>query len=349
MDDNSARYVIQTAQNDFERARRKAFLNDLISTLSRKPNWLLSFEEVQNTLSIKGQHYRGMEEVPVSSIIGSVDRYHDFDRRFLPTQTSTRPRWESIDRAALNLVTLPPVQLYKVGDAYFVKDGNHRVSVAKEKGMLYIDAEVIECDTNVPLQPDTDPRDLIRMAEYARFLEQTDLDKLRPGSNITFTSLGRYDVLLEHISAHRWYMGIDQDRPIEWQEAVLDWYDNIYLPVARIIEKDSILKDFPRHTPGDLYLWIMDHRWYLREDAGHDVGPEAAAHSYDEHHASWTRKVVRSLRRLESAATRPLVVSAKGIGRALRAVGRKDEDVEGAEEGRVEEEAVDSDPWLREL
>ena len=69
--------------------------------------------------------------------------------------------------------------------------------------------------------------------------------KLRPGVNITFTSLGRYDVLLEHISAHRWYMGIEQDRPIEWQEAVLDWYDNIYLPVVNVISEKNILAEFP--------------------------------------------------------------------------------------------------------
>lgn len=351
MDNNVPRHVAQTAQADFERARRKAFLRDLISIFSRKPNWLMSFEDVQRAMPIKGQHYAGMREVPVSSIIGSVDRYHDFDRRFLPTQSATRPRWESIDRATLTDVILPPVQLYKVGEAYFVKDGNHRVSVAKEKGTDFIDAEVIECETNLPLQPDTDPRDLIRMAEYARFLEQTDLDKLREGLNITFTSLGRYDVLIEHISAHRWYMGIDQNRPIEWQESVLDWYDHIYLPVVRIIEKDAILKDFPGRTPGDLYLWIMDHRWQLREDTGHDIGPEAAARSYDEQYITWTRKVVRSLRRLQGAATRPLVVSAQGVGRALMAMGKKDEEEDGGENEEEDEieEAVDRDPWLRGL
>src|SRR5437762_1224549 len=197
-------HVARMASNDFERARRKAFLNDVRATLGRKPNWLMAFEEVQSTLRFEGQTYKGMQEVPVTSIVGSVDRYHDFDRAFLPTQTRTRPRWESVDRAALTDVVLPPVQLYKVGQVYFVKDGNHRVSVAKEKGMEFIDAEVIELITRVPLTPNTDPSDLIMMGEYAHFLEKTNLDKLRPGMNITFTSLGRYDVLLEHISAHRW-------------------------------------------------------------------------------------------------------------------------------------------------
>src|SRR5207249_10794535 len=111
----------------------------------------LSFEEVQRALPIHGQVYKGIQQVPLADIVGSVDRYQDFDRHFLPTQSFTRPRWESVDIANLTDVTLPPVQLYRVGDVYFVKDGNHRVSVAKEKGMEFIDAEVIECPTTVPL------------------------------------------------------------------------------------------------------------------------------------------------------------------------------------------------------
>jgi hypothetical protein len=92
---------------------------------------------------------------------------------------------------------------------------------------------------------------------------------------------------------------------------VLDWYDNIYLPLVKVIHENSILKEFPGRTAGDLYLWIMDHRW--------DIGPQTAALSYNEHHASWTRKVLRFLHRLNAATTGPLVVSAKRIARALKA------------------------------
>lgn len=311
--------VSQVARDDFERAHRRAFISALLAALRREPNWLLSFEDVKQQLPFRGQHYIGMQQVAISQIIGSVDRYHDFNRAFLPTQSHTRPRWESVDRAALTDVILPPVQLYKVGDVYFVKDGNHRVSVGKEKGVEYIDAEVIEMPTTVQLSADTDPRDLIRLGEYARFLEQTKLDALRPGLHIEFTSLGRYDVLLEHISAHRWYMGIDQDRPITWEEALLDWYDNVYMPLVNIIKDKGILLSFPGRTSGDLYLWIMDHRWYLREGSGKDVGAQTAALSYDAKYASWTRRVLRTLTRLQKAATKPMVLTARNIGRALRA------------------------------
>jgi len=225
-------------------------------------------------------------------------------------------------------VALPPIQLYQVGEVYFVKDGNHRVSVAREKDAAYIDAEVIELTTNVPLTPDTDARDLLKMGEYSRFLEATQLDKLRPNVSIDFTSLGRYDDLLEHISAHRWYMGIEQKRPIDWQEAVLDWYDTVYMPLAQIIERTGILRDFPRHTVGDLYLWIMDHRWYLREESGEEIGMETAALRYTETYGTWTRRVLRYLRKLRQAATRPLVVTVQGIGRALGSGARTSDPVE---------------------
>lgn len=324
--------IAQRASADFDRARWKAFLNDLVAGVSRRPNWLLAFEEVQRALPIKGQSYKGLHTVPVDAIVGSVDRYSDFDRAFLPTHNNTRSRWESVDRATLSDVILPPVQLYKVGEAYFVKDGNHRVSVAREKGAEYIDAEVIELATSVPLMPDTDPRDLLKMGEYARFLESTQLDTLRPGSNIDFTSLGRYDNLLEHISAHRWYMGIEQSRPIEWQEAVLDWYDNVYLPLANVIASRGILKEFPGRTVGDLYLWIMDHRWYLREQQGHEMGMETAALSYTRSYGVWSRRVMRYLHRLQQAATRPLVITAQTLARVLgQGTGSQDDEIRDIE------------------
>lgn len=311
--------LAQMAHSDFERARRRAFFNELASIFRRKPNLLLSFEEVQRILPIQGQIHKGFQQVSISQIIGSVGRYRDFDRAFLPTQTNSRPRWESIDVAHLADVELPPVQLYKVDSVYFVKDGNHRVSVAKEKNVEFIDAEVIECPINVPLTNVTDMPDLLRLAEYARFLEQTKLDKLRDKVCIKFTALGSYDQLLEHISAHRWYMGIDQDRPVSWEDAVLDWYDNIYMPVVNIIAENNMLRDFPGHMPGDLYLWIMDHRWYLIQNTDEEPGLQTAALSYDAQFATWTRKVVRFLRRLQEATTRPLVISTQKIARAVKA------------------------------
>src|SRR5213594_4520318 len=122
-----------TAHADFQRARRKAFLRRLGSWLVRADNALLAFEEVRKQLRAHARREGGMREVAIDQIVGSVGRYRDFDRAFLPRQVQTRDRWESVDRAHLDGTDLPPVDLYKIGDTYFVKDGNHRVSVARER------------------------------------------------------------------------------------------------------------------------------------------------------------------------------------------------------------------------
>jgi Domain of unknown function (DUF4032) len=307
------------AQEDYQRARRKVFLDEISSFLTRRPNDLLSFQEVREHLPIKSQVYRGVRAIPVAQIIGSVDRYEDFNRRFLPTQTHTQARWENVDEATLTDIVLPPIQVYQIGEAYFVLDGNHRVSVAKEKGMAFIDAQVVELHTKLPLTPSTDQRELLRLAEHARFLEQTNLDALRPGGCITFSSLGRYDVLIEHISAHRWFMGIEQNQPVSWEAAVLDWYDTLYAPLVQIIEQQGILDEFPGRTAADLYLWIMDHRHYLSQEQGRPVGPRTAVLTYNRSQVIWARKVLGWTNRLLDHVAHPFVVSAQALARALKA------------------------------
>src|SRR6476659_4914662 len=143
------------AHDDYAHARRGACRDEIGSFLTRRPNELLSFQEVREKLPIKSQAYVGVKAIPVANIIGSSDRYEDFNRRFLPPQTQTRTRWESVDVATLTDVMLPPIDVYHIGNAYFGLDGNHRVSVAKEKGMAFIDARVVELHTAVPLDRDT--------------------------------------------------------------------------------------------------------------------------------------------------------------------------------------------------
>src|SRR5215471_15933196 len=165
-----ARPIAFQALDDFASARRGAFLDAIAAVVLRRPNELLSFEEVSRRLPIKSQVYRGVEAIPVNRIVGSVDRYEDFNRRFMPTQTHTQSRWVNVDQAILTDVALPPIQVYKIGEVYFVRDGNHRVSVAKEKGMAFIDAQIVELGTTIPFRAGSDARELLLLAEYARFL-----------------------------------------------------------------------------------------------------------------------------------------------------------------------------------
>ena len=305
--------IAHEARVDFDRARRRAFLADLAAILRRRPNWLISYTEVERELPIQGQIYRGMRTIPLAAVRGSVDRYHDFDRNFLPKQTFTRARWESVDRAGLADIPLPAIEVYQVGELYFVKDGNHRVSVARQRGMEYIDAEVIECRTLVPLAADTDPRDLLRLAEYARFLESTRLDTLRPGCTIAFTALGRYDLLREHIAAHRWFLGVTYGRPFGWEEAVLSWYDTVYQPLVGVIRSYGIMDLFPHRTEGDLYLWIVEHRYYLSLQQGVEVDPATAVQSFVRDQVSVGRKALRRLARTGARALSLLVHPFAGV------------------------------------
>src|SRR5512139_4090274 len=232
-------------RSDYSRARFKAFTNGVWAALSGRPNRLLSYDDVKEKLHIGGPLYRGVQTVRVDQIAGSLNRYHAFDRAFLPTQDDTAARWQNVNRAFYQDISLPPVVLYKVGQVYFVVDGHHRVSVAREQGQEFIDAEVRECATRVNITPDLRPEDLEILGDKVNFLERSALDHLRPDANIKLTIPDGFDRMLEHIAVHRYFMGLDQKRDISEKEAVEHWYDTVYLPIVNVIRESGILEDFP--------------------------------------------------------------------------------------------------------
>jgi hypothetical protein len=142
-------FDIHRTVNDFEQARRKATWRDWLSRLTRKKNNLLSFNQIRQELPITGQHYLGYQMVPLDKIVGSEGRFHEFDRAFYPRAARIKDRWLRIDQAHYDDVTLPPVELIKVGHSYFVRDGNHRVSVARARGHQVIDAYVTEVEVAI--------------------------------------------------------------------------------------------------------------------------------------------------------------------------------------------------------
>ncbi len=289
-------YSSQT-ESDFSRARWKAFWNELFAMVTRRPNEMLSFEQVKRSLKTFGENYRGIQTVSVEKIIGSATlRYHDFDRAFLPTGNTTKSRWQRVDEAFYEDVDLPPVQLYQVGEVYFVRDGHHRISVARERGQEFIEAEVIEMKTRVPLTPELTALDLDIVGEYAKFIEQTQIDKLRPDQKIVFSEPGGYARLVEHIAVHRYFLGEDQQTKIAWKDAVASWYDNLYLPAVQIIREHHILYDFPNRTEADLYLWVMDHHYFLNAQ-GEEVDLEQAAVDLRENYSERIdKKLLRTMR-----------------------------------------------------
>lgn len=271
--------------HEFSRARTKAFWHEMLSFVSRRPNRLLSWDEVYDTLGVTGSHYRGMQNVPVDQIVGSVGRYQDFDSAFLPAKDALEQRWRSVARAHFQAVSLPPVELYKAGDAYFCVDGHHRVSVARQRGVKFIEAHVVEVETRVPVSDHLNAAELEIKGEYVRFLDLTALDKLRPDQHIEFTEAGGYDRLLEHIRLHRYTVSQERKTLVSEQEATCDWYDHVYRPIVHTIRTHEILADFPHRTEADLYLWIVDHQHYLQEQCGPGVILERVAEHFTERHS----------------------------------------------------------------
>jgi hypothetical protein len=264
-------------REDYRRVRLKAFLNRVWAVISGRPTHLLSYDEIREKLHVGGPIYRGVQTIRVEQIAGSLNRYQAFDRAFLPTQDDTASRWQWVNRAFYEDISLPPVVLYKVGEVFFVVDGHHRVSVAREQGQEFIEAEVRECATRVNITPDLKTEDLEILHEKVQFLERARLDHIRPKANVKLTIPDGFDRMLEHIAVHRYFMGLDFQRDISEEEAVAHWYDKVYLPIVKVIRSSKILKDFPGKTEGDLYLWTLDHQHYLAEQEGQPLQPPSRA------------------------------------------------------------------------
>src|SRR6187549_1199769 len=274
--------ISEQARADFQQARFQAFVNRLWGTLSGQPTTLLSYDDIKEKLHIGGPIYRGVQTVLVDHIAGSLNRYHEFDRAFLPASDKLADRWQSVNRAFYQEISLPPVVLYKVGQVYFVVDGHHRVSVAREQGQLYIEAEVRECATRVNITPEIKPEDLEILENKVHFLERTSIDDLKPEANIKLTIPDGFDRMLEHIAVHRYFMGLDLKRDIPEEEAITHWYDTVYMPIIRVIRETGILSEFPNKTEGDLYLWVLDHQRYLVEEGENLLPPTEAALTFQD-------------------------------------------------------------------
>jgi hypothetical protein len=285
-----------STQRHFEAARRKAFWNSIRQFLNGRSNQLLSWRDVEAELHPRDFFDQKVVSVPLERIVGSVGRYREFDRAFMPRLDSTAPRWRSVAGAYLDGVRLPPITLYRVGDIYFVVDGHHRVSVARELGRASVDAQVIEAETRVSVTTDLDADGLEIAGQQTRFLERTRLDVLRPEQDVTFTTVGAFEWALGHIALHRQAMTLEKQRVVTQDEAVVDWYDQVYLPIVRIVRETGLLAQFPDRTEGDLFLWIVDHQRDLSQRCGLSVSKERAA----EHLAY--RRAVQPFERLSRAA-----------------------------------------------
>ena len=287
-------YIEEIARQDFNRARSRATLSSVLNAFAPEREHLLSFDEVKSLVKPRGEIYQGMKVVPLELIVGSEGRYQDFNRVFLPRREFLRRRWESVDKAHLGNVTLPPIRLYEIGGAYFVRDGNHRVSVARQNGAYAIDAEVSSLNSEINLNPGMTHQDLKREViglEKKQAFEDTTLSKILSPEELDFTSTGRYVELLKHITVHKYLINLDKTAEIPFEEAARSWRDNLFYPIINLISEKKLTRRFPGRTKADLYMWMIRHWDDLKRKHGNLYPLEEAVLDYSKQYGigrHWT-------------------------------------------------------------
>ena len=273
----------QQTNDDFYRARNKALFNSRQHFLTPEEASLISLSDLKKVLKPNNETYKGMQTVPVKLIVGSEGRYKDFDNQFFPKNTHLKSRWESIDRAHLQNIILPPVTLYELGGLYFARDGNHRISVAKARGIEFIDAEVISLQSEIKLKPGKSMKTLLaQIIAYEKrvFYSETNFGDITDYWCLDFTTTGQYDVIYNHILTHKYYQNLNQETEISIQDAILSWYENVYMPVVQVINNTKIMKKFKKRTISDLYVWMIKYWDDLKKKFGEDYPIDQMAQSF---------------------------------------------------------------------
>lgn len=302
MMENSVNYTAQAA-DDFSRARGRAMLQRIQHFLNADKDKLLSFHDVKEILKPKNETYRGMQAVPIDLIVGSEGRYRDFNKFFLPKADHLRARWERVDVAHIKDIILPAIQLYEIGGVYFVRDGNHRVSVARTQGISAIDAEVTSLSSEIRIDPSMTADDLRRaVIDYEKVLfdEKTAFRELTGYDGLDFSAPGRYDVVYNHVLVHKYFLNEKTAGEISFADALVSWFNNVYKPIIDIIEEDRLYARFPGRTASDLYVWIVKHWDFLKRKYGVHYTITDAARDFSEKYGKASSPLARIINALSS-------------------------------------------------
>ena len=275
--------IDKTAEDDFTRARNKALFNEIQHFLSPEEVSLISLNDVKQLLKPTAETYVGMKIVPIEKIVGSEGRYNDFDNHFFPKSSHLRNRWQHVDEAAIKDIILPPIKVYEISGLYFVRDGNHRVSVAKSRGTEFIDAEVVSLQSEIKLNNPENLQDIIKQIinyEKRLFYAETGFGDITDYWCLDFTRTGRYDVIYNHILTHKYYMNQGKEEEVSMEDAVLSWFNTVYLPIVTSVRKCHILHKFPKRTLADMYVWIVRYWDSLKHTFGDDVPIDKAVQTF---------------------------------------------------------------------
>lgn len=263
--------MLPEAESDFARARNKALFNEIQHLLTPEEAAMISLKAVRKVIKTQSETYIGMKVIPINKIVGSEGRYRDFDNQFFPKRSIIKERWEHVDEAVIKDIVLPPIKVYELGGLYFVRDGNHRVSVAKSKGVEFIDAEVVSLQTEIKLSPARTLNGMMKQIisyEKRNFYFETNFGDITDYWVLDFSTAGKYDVIYNHILTHKYFINQNQTEEIPMEDAILSWFNNVYLPVVTTIQKYKIMKYFRKNTVSDLYVWIITFYDELKKKFG---------------------------------------------------------------------------------
>ena len=250
------------AQTDFTRARRRRTLDRLTARLRREPgdfNLILPFEEVVHALGWRGERQLGLQTISLDTIVGTVGRARDFDRRFRPTSRRTRKRFERIATAARRGEGFPPIDVYRIGEVHFVKDGHHRVSVARAQGLPDIDAYVTEVQTELGAERTITLRDLPLKSHERLFFERVPLPA-EARERIRLSDEWRYASLAEQIEAWGFRLIQELRAPLDRRDVARRWFEEEYVPVVEMLREADLVG---KRTETEAYMTVAGLRYML--------------------------------------------------------------------------------------
>ena len=250
------------AQDDFQRARRRQVMSRLARRMARDPadvDVILPFDEVVTALGRVEERYVGLQSIELDSILGTVDRGQGFDRQFRPTTARVRARWERIANAVRRGESLPPISVYRIGSVHFVRDGHHRVSVARALGRTEIEAYVVEVVTRVGAERSLRTSDLPLKSHERLFHERVPLPG-RARGRIQLTDPWQYGELAEGVEA--WAFRAMQDRAefFDRRTAARRWFDEDYVPIVDMLREAGMLGD---GTETEAYMRVVRQRYLV--------------------------------------------------------------------------------------
>ncbi len=250
------------AQTDFTRARRRRVLERLAARLRRDPadfDVILPYEEVVKALGYRGERYLGLQTVSLDSIVGSVDRTRDFDRSFRPTSRRTRKRWERMATAARRGEAFPPIDVYRIGDVHFVKDGHHRVSIARAQGLPDIDAYVTDVQTELGADRKITLSDLPLKSHERLFFERVPLPP-EARQQIKLDDENGFAMLAEQVEAWGFRLIQELREPLDRREVAERWFRDEYEPVVAMLREAELIG---KRTETEAYMAISGLRYML--------------------------------------------------------------------------------------